>query len=77
MKTTLFIPHIVYTQKAIILWKKGTFFSVWDVISKESKALCVLVQRVLLEEELAQSWGMGSNGRADGTVVLGGNRKNK
>lgn len=47
------------------------------MIFKERKASRVLVQRLLLEEEAARSWVMGSSGRADGIVVLGGNGKNK
>lgn len=35
------------------------------------------MQRALLEVEVAQSWGMGSSGRADGAVLLGGDGKNK
>lgn len=37
----------------------------------------MLAQRLLLGEEVAQSWGTGSGGRVGGGVVLEGNGKNK
>lgn len=69
-------PHRIYSEDSCSQGNRS-FSSGWEVIFKKSKASCVLVRRLLLEEEEAQSWRTGSGGRVGGDVVLGGNGKNK
>lgn len=73
---SLLPPHRIYSEDSCPQANRS-FSSGWEVIFKKSKASRVLVQRLLLEEEEARSWGTGSGGRVGGDVVLGGNGKNK